>query len=267
MLERGANSWFYSCETKAQREKEKRNRWLSEILTRYKEQMLKDFHLGRVLPYLVYDGVFSLKEYREILSQDCYPERVDRFLLRLFSKGPGAFCAFCSHLEEFSPYLLTLLFLYYQEQTQRILQDMLVAEEAARIGTHQDPNNVSVTEDQEQRPQLFHRMLQLERLLTLLQIGTSLTSPGHKVEPTEEREEPEAPSVVSSGRCRSPGKLAVRNYRNPEGSTGQDGCRHELKATMVVRTRPTEDQIHLLECTVYQSQQCSGITEVGASYG
>lgn len=114
MLERGANSWFYSCGTRAQREKERRSQWLSDILMRYKEQILKDFHLGRVLPYLVYDGVFSLREYREILSRDCYPERVDCFLLRLFSKGPGAFCAFCSHLEEFSPYLLTLLFLYYQ---------------------------------------------------------------------------------------------------------------------------------------------------------
>lgn len=114
MLERGVTSWFYSCETRTQREKETRNRWLSDILPRNKEQMLKDVPLGQVLPYLVYDGVFSLKEYREILSQDRYPERVECFLLRLFSKGPGAFCAFCSHLEEFSPYLLTSLFIYYQ---------------------------------------------------------------------------------------------------------------------------------------------------------
>nr|XP_042133541.1 tight junction protein ZO-1 isoform X5 [Peromyscus maniculatus bairdii] len=156
MLERGANSWFYSCGTRAQREKERRSQWLSDILMRYKEQILKDFHLGRVLPYLVYDGVFSLREYREILSRDCYPERVDCFLLRLFSKGPGAFCAFCSHLEEFSPYLLTLLFLYYQEQTQRILQDVLVAEEAERVGAQRDPSNVSVTE--EQRVRLFHKV-------------------------------------------------------------------------------------------------------------
>ncbi|ERE78100.1 DEATH-like containing protein [Cricetulus griseus] len=152
MLERGANSWFYSCETRAQREKEKRTRWLSEALMRYKEQLVKDFHLGQVLPYLVYDGVFSLKEYREIISQDRYPERVECFLLTLFSKGPDAFCAFCSHLEEFSPYLLTSLFLYYQE-TQRILQDVLVAEEAARLRAQLDPRND--TEDQEQRAQLF----------------------------------------------------------------------------------------------------------------
>lgn len=114
MLERGAHSWFYSSETRTQEEKEKRSQWLAEILTRYKERMLKDFHLARVLPYLVYDGVFSLKEYREILSRDRYPERVERFFLTLFSKGPGAFCAFCGHLEELSPYLLISLFLYYQ---------------------------------------------------------------------------------------------------------------------------------------------------------
>lgn len=114
MLERGAHSWFYSSETRTQWEKEKRSQWLAEILTRYKERMLKDFHLARVLPYLVYDGVFSLKEYREILSRDRYPERVEHFFLTLFSKGPGAFCAFCGHLEELSPYLLISLFLYYQ---------------------------------------------------------------------------------------------------------------------------------------------------------
>jgi hypothetical protein len=114
MFDRGAKSWFYSCETSAQREKEKRKLWLSEILMRYKEQILKKFNLGGVLPYLVYDGVFSLKEYKEILSRDCYPKRVEYFFLKLFSKGPSALCAFCSHLEEFCPYLLTSLFLYYQ---------------------------------------------------------------------------------------------------------------------------------------------------------
>lgn len=114
MLEQGASTWFYSCEARTEREREKRDQWLSETLKRNREQLLKGFHLARVLPYLVYDGVFSLKEYREILSLHCYPERVEHFFLKLFSKGPAAFCAFCSHLEEFSPYLLTSLFLYYQ---------------------------------------------------------------------------------------------------------------------------------------------------------
>ncbi|MGE9641250.1 hypothetical protein ACQP3J_29880, partial [Escherichia coli] len=41
----------------------------------------------------------------------------------LFSKGPDAFCAFCSHLEEFSPYLLTSLFLYYQGKNTILSRD------------------------------------------------------------------------------------------------------------------------------------------------
>lgn len=41
------------------------------------------------------------------------------------------------------------------EQTQRILQDVLVAEEAERVGAQRDPSNVSVTE--EQRVRLFHK--------------------------------------------------------------------------------------------------------------
>ncbi|XP_063105969.1 tight junction protein ZO-1 isoform X7 [Cavia porcellus] len=158
MFKAGARSWFYSCETRTQREKEKRNQWLSEILVRYNERILKEFNLGRVLPRLVYDGVFSLTEYREILSWHCYPKRVECFFLKLFSKGPRAFCAFCSHLEEFCPYLLTSVFLYYQEQTHRILQDASTAGGKAGVRVQQDPTNALDTEDQEQCHQLFNKV-------------------------------------------------------------------------------------------------------------
>lgn len=114
MGEGGARSWFYNCESTTQREKEKRHRQLLEILMSYRERILKEFNVSQVLPHLVYDGVFSLKEYREILSWDCSWKRVESFFLKLCSKGPKAFCAFCSHLEEFCPYLLTCFFLYYQ---------------------------------------------------------------------------------------------------------------------------------------------------------
>lgn len=114
MGEGGARSWFYYCESTAQREKEKRNKQLSEILMSYRERILKDFNMNQVLPHLVYDGVFSLTEYNEILSWDCSWRRVESFFLKLCSKGPKAFCALCSHLEEFCPYLLTCFFLYYQ---------------------------------------------------------------------------------------------------------------------------------------------------------
>lgn len=78
----------------------------------YKEKILKEFNVSQLLPHLASDGVFSLKEYPEILPQDCYPKRVEAFLLKLFFKGAKASCAFCSHLEEFClPYSPTFFFI------------------------------------------------------------------------------------------------------------------------------------------------------------
>lgn len=114
MGEAGARPWFYCCESTTQAEREQRTKRLLEMPLSYKERILKEFDISQVLPRLVYDGVFSLKEYREILSWHCLPRRVESFFLKLCSKGPKAFCAFCSHLEEFCPYLLTCFFLYYQ---------------------------------------------------------------------------------------------------------------------------------------------------------
>ena len=114
MVKRGPRSWFYDYESETQRERKKRRRQLAEIPGTYKEKILREFNVSGVLPPLVYEGVFSLREYREVVSRDSYGKRVESFLLKLCSKGPKAFCAFCSHLEEFCPYLLTCFFLYYQ---------------------------------------------------------------------------------------------------------------------------------------------------------
>lgn len=122
MCERGGQSWFYAGETRARSEKAARSAWLSEVRESYREQLLtQGLDVSRVLPCLVYDGVFSLKECREVLAQDCEATRAELFLLMLFSKGPHAFCAFCSHLEELCPYLLTCFFLYYQGKHGREL--------------------------------------------------------------------------------------------------------------------------------------------------
>ncbi|XP_053430022.1 uncharacterized protein LOC128573693 [Nycticebus coucang] len=168
MFERGAKSWFYYCEAKTQTEKEKRNWGLSETSVSYKEKILREFCLGRVLQRLVCDGVFSLHEYRDILSQACYPKRVDCFLLKLFSKGAGAFCTFCSHLEEFCPYLLTCFFLYYQEQTLRLLQDAPTAEEKARLGTQPGLSRALDAEDQELSLQLCDKYVNILRVFAIL---------------------------------------------------------------------------------------------------
>ncbi|KAM5207263.1 tight junction protein 1 isoform 6-T6 [Hipposideros larvatus] len=158
MVERGARSWFYYCESVTQREKEKRSRQLSEIPLTYKEKILKGVHVSQVLPHLVYDGVFSLKEYQEIISRDCPRQRVEAFLVKLCSKGPKAFCVFCSHLEEFCPYLLTCFFLYYQEQSHRIFQDASTAEAKARLGAQPEPCSALETADGEQSLQLFDKV-------------------------------------------------------------------------------------------------------------
>ena len=112
--ERGAGSWFYHCEPRAQRERERRAQLLAEIPGSYRERALRALDVGSVLPHLVYDGLFSLQEGTQILSRAGSQQRVDAFFLKLVSKGPEAFCAFCSHLEEFCPYLLTCFFLYFQ---------------------------------------------------------------------------------------------------------------------------------------------------------
>ncbi|KAM5291555.1 tight junction protein 1 isoform 3-T3 [Glossophaga mutica] len=140
MVERGARSWFYGCESAAQSEKEKRRKQLAEIPGTYKETILRGFDVSRVLPPLVCEGVFSVREYREITSWDGYGKRVESFLLKLCSKGPKAFCAFCCHLEEFCPYLLTCFFLYYQEQTHRTLRDVSSAEGKAGAGAQPEPS-------------------------------------------------------------------------------------------------------------------------------
>ncbi|XP_036909660.1 tight junction protein ZO-1 isoform X5 [Sturnira hondurensis] len=150
MVERGAGSWFYSCESAAQREKKKRRRQLAEIPGTYKEKILREFNVSGVLSPLVYEGVFSLTEYHEVMSGGCYRKRVESFLGKFCCKGPKAFCAFCSHLEEFCPYLLTCFFLYYQEQTHRTLQDVSAAKGKAGAGTEPEPSGAPRTEGQGQ---------------------------------------------------------------------------------------------------------------------
>ena len=53
------------------------------------------------------------QEYNQLLSWDGAEKRVQFSFRKLCSRGPEAFCAFCSHLEEFCPYLLTCFFLYF----------------------------------------------------------------------------------------------------------------------------------------------------------
>ncbi|XP_049330564.1 tight junction protein ZO-1 isoform X4 [Astyanax mexicanus] len=89
----------------------KKGKWVATVLKQHREMMLNELDVNKVLPYLVYDKVFSLGEYKEILGQESSKKRAELFLDRLAQKGPGAFCSFCSVLEEVCPHLLTCFLL------------------------------------------------------------------------------------------------------------------------------------------------------------
>ncbi|KAF3688705.1 hypothetical protein EXN66_Car004377 [Channa argus] len=78
----------------------KKKRWTAKILKQHKQKILSELDVNAVLPRLVYDKVFSLGEYKEILGQESNKKRTEIFLDHLCSKEPAAFCSFCSVLEE-----------------------------------------------------------------------------------------------------------------------------------------------------------------------
>lgn len=116
MFGSGTKKWFIK-KNKRQRTKgrkpvnRKRKKWVARVLKQHREMILKELDVNKVLPYLVYDKVFSLGEYREILGQDSSKKRAELFLDQLSPKGPCAFSAFCSVLEEVCPHLLTCFLL------------------------------------------------------------------------------------------------------------------------------------------------------------
>lgn len=114
MFGRTAKSWFYNCAKSTKRENENRNKWLSEIPSNQREKILEELDVNKVLSYLVYKRVFSLEEYKDIWSQESYKKRTEYFLDKLSLKGPSAFSAFCSILEEVCPNLLTCFLLGYE---------------------------------------------------------------------------------------------------------------------------------------------------------
>lgn len=114
MFGRTAKTWFYNCAKPTKRENENRNKWLSEIPSNQREKILEELDVDKVLSYLVYKRVFSLEEYKDIWSQESCKKRTEYFLDKLSLKGPSAFSAFCSVLEEVRPNLLTCFLLGYE---------------------------------------------------------------------------------------------------------------------------------------------------------
>ncbi|TNN87097.1 hypothetical protein EYF80_002852 [Liparis tanakae] len=113
MFGSGSKKWFVKKQKRHQHRSgrrpctRKKKRWASKILKRHRQQILSELDVSAVLPYLVYDKVFTLGEYKEILGHESSKKRTEVFLDHLSSKGPAAFCSFCSVLEEECPHLLT----------------------------------------------------------------------------------------------------------------------------------------------------------------
>lgn len=113
MFGSGKKKWFVKKQKRQQQGSgrrpctRKKKRWVAKILKQHRQKILAELDVSTVLPHLVYDKVFSLGEYKEILGQESSRKRTEIFLDRLSSKGPVAFCSFCSVLEEVCPHLLT----------------------------------------------------------------------------------------------------------------------------------------------------------------
>lgn len=116
MFGSGTKRWFMKKQRRQQqrcgrRPCARKKRWATKILQQHREKILSELDVNSVLPYLVYDKVFSLGEYKEILEQESNKKRTEIFLDHLSSKGPAAFGSFCSVLEEVCPHLLTCFLL------------------------------------------------------------------------------------------------------------------------------------------------------------
>ena len=113
MFGSGTKRWFVRRQKRQQQSigrrpcTRKRKRWAAKILKQHRQKILSELDVSIVLPYLVYDKVFSLGEYKEILGQDSSRKQTEIFLDHLSSKGPAAFSSFCCVLEEVCPHLLT----------------------------------------------------------------------------------------------------------------------------------------------------------------
>ncbi|XP_072004162.1 tight junction protein 1 isoform X16 [Engystomops pustulosus] len=129
MLGRAAKSWFHNIACPVKRENEDGKKWPSVILNNQREKILGELDVNKVLSYLVYEKVFSLDEYKDVLSHEDNRKKAEVFLDKLAVKGPSAFCAFCSVLEEISPHLLTGLVPDCKDQMHKGLPDFLDGEE------------------------------------------------------------------------------------------------------------------------------------------
>nr|XP_006628859.2 PREDICTED: tight junction protein ZO-1 isoform X11 [Lepisosteus oculatus] len=82
-----------------------------EILRKHRERILAELDASAALPVLLAREVLSPGECREVLGRGAGRERGEVLLDLLAVRGPDAFCALCSVLEEVCPHLLTCFLL------------------------------------------------------------------------------------------------------------------------------------------------------------
>jgi len=126
MFGSGSKRWFVKRQRRRQKQQKpswrsagvrrpgdakKSKRRAARMLARHRERIVEELDVSVVLPYLVYDRVFSLAEYQEVLGQPTGGKRAEAFLERLAAKGPAGFCSFCAVLEDVRPQLLTCFLL------------------------------------------------------------------------------------------------------------------------------------------------------------
>ncbi|CAM2099195.1 unnamed protein product [Caretta caretta] len=160
MFGRTAKSCFYNCEKPTKNENGNRNKWLSEILNNHREKILEELDVNKVLSYLVYEGVFSLEEYKDIWSLESYKKKGEYFLEKLTLKGPSAFSAFCSILEEVCPHLLTCFLLDYKDQMRRGFPDLSSEKPKLRAVSEMELHEAYETTNQEGNPSAEEKLNQ-----------------------------------------------------------------------------------------------------------
>nr|XP_060611747.1 tight junction protein ZO-1 isoform X7 [Anolis sagrei ordinatus] len=142
-------SWFYNCAKPTKKESTDRNQWLADILSNHRERIVRELDVQKVLSYLVYERVFSLEEYKDILSRECCEKQAAYFLEKLVCKGPGALSAFCSVLEEVCPHSFISVLLGYQGVLTRSFTDENSETSKLRIESEMDFHEHSEASDVE----------------------------------------------------------------------------------------------------------------------
>ncbi|XP_063305205.1 tight junction protein ZO-1 isoform X6 [Pelobates fuscus] len=154
MLGRSAKSWLHNIARPVKKENEDTKKWPSVILNNHREKILAELDVNKVLSYLVYEKVFSLEEYKDILTQESNEKRAESFLDKLVVKGPSAFCAFCSVLEEISPHLLSGFLPDCKDQMHKALPDFLTEDKRMRPAFELQGHDETERNDMEGSPDL-----------------------------------------------------------------------------------------------------------------